>query len=101
VSSDGPLHQGCPPSGQNAFRYSRYAEDFEGFIGKDLTPSGVLELPACIGDFDCTGIIDGADLTLLLGAWGTINSEYDLTGDGVVDGADLTLLLGFWGLCSG
>ena len=35
-----------------------------------------------MGDFDCTGIVDGADLTLLLGAWATTNSEYDLTGDG-------------------
>ena len=101
VASTGPLHQSCPPSGQNSFRYSRYAEDFVGFIGKDLTPMGPLELPACLGDFDCTGVVDGADLTLLLGAWGTIDSEYDLTGEGVVDGADLTLLLGFWGICSG
>jgi hypothetical protein len=42
--------------------------------------------------------VDGADLGLLLGAWGT--PQGDLNADGVVDGADLGLLLGAWGACS-
>ncbi|HMN96893.1 MAG TPA: right-handed parallel beta-helix repeat-containing protein [Phycisphaerales bacterium] len=53
--------------------------------------------PICIGDLDGDGAVDGADLGLLLGAWGT--AAADLDGDGVVDGADLGLLLGAWGGC--
>jgi len=49
------------------------------------------------GDLDGDGVVDGADLGLLLGAWdSTTNAAADLNGDGVVDGADLGLLLGAW-----
>ncbi|MFO0873330.1 MAG: hypothetical protein U0575_05090 [Phycisphaerales bacterium] len=46
---------------------------------------------------DCT--IDGADLGLLLGAWGATDSVADLNQDGVVDGGDLGTLLAGWGPC--
>jgi hypothetical protein len=52
----------------------------------------------CPGDFNGDGVVDGADLTILLGDWG--GSAADLNGDGLVDGADLTILLGNWGICS-
>ena len=52
----------------------------------------------CTGDFNGDGVVDGADLTILLGGWGT--AAGDLNGDGNTDGADLTILLGAWGLCS-
>ena len=49
------------------------------------------------GDLNGDGLVDGADLGLLLGAWGsTTNAAADLNGDGIVDGADLGLLLGDW-----
>ncbi len=99
VTSSGPLRQGCPPSGQNSFRASRYAPDFPGFDGRTLDPMGPLELPRCSGDFDCTGDIDGADLAALLGAWDTAGPDGDMNDDGTVDGADLAELLGAWGLC--
>lgn len=54
-----------------------------------VTPGGT----ARFGDLNGDGIVDGADLGLLLGAWDTIGPG-DLNGDGVVDGADLGLLLG-------
>lgn len=47
-------------------------------------------------DLDENCIVDGADLGLLLGAWGTKGSFADLNGDGVVDGADLGQLLAAW-----
>jgi hypothetical protein len=47
-------------------------------------------------DLNGDGVVDGADLGLLLGAWGG-SGPADLNGDGVVDGADLGLLLGAWG----
>ncbi|MEY3023496.1 MAG: hypothetical protein RJA16_322 [Planctomycetota bacterium] len=46
-------------------------------------------------DGDCT--VGGADLAILLSAWGTSGGIADLDGNGLVDGADLTLLLSFWG----
>lgn len=45
-------------------------------------------------DFDGDGIVGGADLGILLGAWGT--HEADLNGDDMTDGADLGILLGSW-----
>jgi hypothetical protein len=49
------------------------------------------------GDFNDDGFVNGADLGLLLGAWGPCrNCPEDLNDDGVVNGADLGLELGFW-----
>jgi hypothetical protein len=52
----------------------------------------------CNGDLNGDGTVDGADLGLLLGAWGGPGAA-DLNGSGSVDGADLGLLLGAWGPC--
>ncbi len=56
-------------------------------------------LAMCLGDLDESGAVDGADLGLLLSAWGSDDAAADLDGSGVVDGADLGLLLGGWGAC--
>ena len=61
--------------------------------------SVVIERAQCTGDLDGSGVIDGADLAGLLGAWGTPGSPADLDGDGTVGGADLGVLLGNWGTC--
>ena len=55
-------------------------------------------LLGCTGDLNADCAVDGADLGLLLGAWGGPGPT-DLTGDGNTDGADLGLLLGAWGAC--
>ncbi len=47
------------------------------------------------GDLNGDGIVNGADLAILLGAWGG-RGPADLNGDGIVDGADLAILLGNW-----
>lgn len=49
------------------------------------------------GDLDEDGLVDGADLGVMLGSWGEGATIGDLDGDGDVDGADLGLLLGAWG----
>ncbi|HMN97213.1 MAG TPA: hypothetical protein PKC43_12170 [Phycisphaerales bacterium] len=54
--------------------------------------------PECPADLDGSGSIDGADLGILLGQWGTAGSA-DLDGNGIVNGADLGILLGAWGAC--
>jgi predicted outer membrane repeat protein len=56
----------------------------------------------CPTDLTGDGDVNGADLSILLGLWGTCGSGdciADLTGDGNVDGADLSTLLSGWGLC--
>lgn len=54
---------------------------------------------SCVGDLDGNNKVDGADLSQMLGAWGTNDPNADLTKDGLVDGADLSTLLGSWGDC--
>lgn len=59
--------------------------------------------PPCTGDLNDDGVVDGSDLSQVLGFWGdcqTGDCPADLDGDGAVTGADLTLLLGRWGACS-
>jgi len=51
-------------------------------------------------DFDLSGVVDAADLSVLLGSWGScsvLNCDADMDGSGVVDGADLAALLSEWG----
>ena len=57
--------------------------------------------PDCPGDYNEDGSVGGPDLATLLGAWNSIGSEFDLTGDQFVDGQDLAFLLARWGVCSG
>jgi hypothetical protein len=52
----------------------------------------------CPADLNGSGTVDGADLGLLLGAWGSAGAT-DLNNSGSTDGADLGLLLGAWGPC--
>ena len=62
-------------------------------IGAD----GVLGAPpsVVVGDLNNDGVVDAADLTILLNQWGTAGTA-DLNNDGVVDAADLAILLGNW-----
>lgn len=55
----------------------------------------------CPADLNGSGAVDGADLGILLGAWGKApaGTPADLDGNGAVDGADLALLLTAWGFC--
>ncbi len=110
-SPDGFVSVGCNDAGEEGFTYLKsdpcgiatyttygeigfdgyhWAQNFTSWGGGDVT---------CIGDLNGDGIVDGADLTILLGAWGTDDPVADLNEDGLVDGADLTLMLGAWGVC--
>lgn len=55
--------------------------------------------PPCPADLDGNGAVNPADLTVLLGAWGSKGGAGDVNGDGAVDAADLTDLLSAWGPC--
>lgn len=49
-----------------------------------------------VGDLTGDGIVNGADLSVMLAGWGNPGST-DLDGNGTTNGADLSLLLGNWG----
>jgi len=55
----------------------------------------------CPGDLNNDGVVNGADIAVLLGFWGLNGKpvDADITGDGLVDGADLAMLLSSWGAC--
>jgi len=80
---NGPLH-GAEPGGVG---------DVPSFLSL-WNPSAAREL---VGDLNGDGIVDGADLGILLNAWGQDGGPADLNRDGVVDGADLGILLAAWG----
>jgi hypothetical protein len=63
-----------------------------------LSIAAIVEIP-CTGDLNNDGAVGGADLAILLGAWGGFLSASDLNFDSKVDAADLALLLGAWGDC--
>ncbi len=64
-----------------------------------ISPEGIaLWLPAdtLFGDLNGDGVVDAADLGILLANWGLRGGAADLNGDGIVDAADLGLLLSAW-----
>lgn len=56
--------------------------------------------PPKVADLNGDGLVNGADLTLILGAWGIATGKTgrlcDFDRDGIVGGADLTVVLGEW-----
>jgi hypothetical protein len=56
--------------------------------------------PFCPANLDLDADVDGADLAVLLGAWGLSTHCVDINGDGSVNGADLAIMLGAWGPCA-
>ena len=78
-------------------RPSRFMVEAFGVVGPNVPPP-----PACPADLNSDGVVNGADLGLMLGAWGPCPSSpcaADLNLDGQVNGADLGLMLGAWGNC--
>jgi len=55
----------------------------------------------CTGNLNGDAAVDGADLGILLFAWGPVTASpaADLNADGQVDGADLGVVLSHWGAC--
>ncbi|MFM7481178.1 MAG: M12 family metallo-peptidase [Planctomycetota bacterium] len=114
VNNDG-LHAMVERSGTIALAAGRHAitvEFFENGGGAGLITSwqgpGVAKavVPASAwsrggtynwADVNRNGMVDGADLSLLLAAWGTFNIPADINQDGIVSGVDLAALLAAWG----
>ena len=59
-----------------------------------------IDCEACGGDFNGDFEVDGADLSILMVAWGECERcSADLNGNGTVDIEDLGLLMAAWGRC--
>lgn len=59
-----------------------------------------VETVCCPADLYPNGVVNGADLGILLSEWGSTDPvSADLNGDGTVDGIDLGAMLGAWGSC--
>jgi hypothetical protein len=67
-----------------------------------IVPTGVAIDPSsqvcgCPGDLNNDASVGAADLSILIGAWGTAEVTADLDCDGAVGSSDLATLLGAWG----
>lgn len=54
--------------------------------------------PPCVADINRDGTVGPADLSVLLGSWGS-GGAADLNGNGAVGADDLSILLAAWGDC--
>jgi hypothetical protein len=62
----------------------------------DMDAGEILLSPSIPGDLNGDGVVNGADLSILLSGWG-MPGPADLDGNGTVGGSDLAILLGNWG----
>ncbi|MBM4106867.1 MAG: hypothetical protein FJ257_11425 [Phycisphaerae bacterium] len=68
----------------------------------DVNGNGVPDHCECVADIDDSGEVNAADLSIVLGWWGTDGQgevDADINNDGIVDGGDLSFILGNWGPC--
>ena len=63
--------------------------------------SGAVQICDCLADLTLDRIVNGADLGVVLAAWGaaSANGVGDANHDGFVNGADLAQVLAAWGAC--
>jgi len=95
---------GCAGNGSQVTWQANAGSVYYIRVGSPIAASGTgqlvyscVEAPQCPADLDGDGVVGGADLGVLLGAWGSASA--DLDGDGLVDGSDLGIMLGAWGNC--
>ncbi|MCA9284126.1 MAG: hypothetical protein KDA22_02840 [Phycisphaerales bacterium] len=91
---------GAPSEGALAVVWTRSAAGVDAnVVAQRIDADGTLGAgaPAPSADLDGDGAVNGADLGILLGAWGRCGGcAADLDGDGAVNGADLGILLAAW-----
>lgn len=88
-------HSGSLPAGTYTLSISAHAADiFSAAAWCDAVLTLDIERGAS-ADLNGDGVVNGADLGILLAGWGG-SGPADLDGSGTVDGADLGLLLGQW-----
>ena len=74
--------------------------------GTVSNPSDIVVVPGtppCVADIVADGVVNGADLALVLTNWGpcaTSTCVADIDRDGTVGGSDLSVVLAAWGGCA-
>ena len=87
----------------NGFKVYTRAATIGGSVSNLADVVVVPGTPPCIADLYVDGIVNGADLGIVLANWGACGAgtcASDLNGDGQVNGADLGIVLSGWGLCA-
>ena len=92
----------CSLPGGSTVENTRFCDYTEAAISGDWVDLGgnSFNPDQCdAADLNGDGEVDGADLALVLAAWGQpcLGCATDVNGDGEVDGADLALILAGWG----
>lgn len=103
-----------PPVYSAPLYLNTYADRFKGQMSPGLAiqsgdkilwelgvPTGISST-ACPADFQHSGFVDGADLSILLAQWGPCSGTCvaDLNHDSAVNGADVAMMLAAWGPCA-
>lgn len=87
-------------AGKNKHSFVPKNDDFKASV--ERAAQGGSSPSCCAADFNCDGVVNGADLGQLVASWGACGGcDADLNNDGQVSGADLGEFLGKWGDCSG
>lgn len=95
----GPIHviSALPPGNPITLIIGFHSLTFHPCCFREITfivpPSGTT-VP---GDLNDDGIVNAADLAMLLAEWGISNGAADINGDGNVNAADLAIMLANWG----
>ena len=95
----GPIHviSALPPGNPITLIIGFHSLTFHPCCFREITfivpPSGT----TVRGDLNDDGIVNAADLAMLLAEWGSSNGSADINGDGVVNAADLAIMLANWG----
>lgn len=77
------------------------ANNLHGSVHQAVHAIEAWPLPLSCGgacDLNYDGVVDGADLGMLLATWGGTWSAADFDRNGTIDGGDLGMLLGAWGV---
>lgn len=95
----GPIHviSTLPPGNPITLIIGFHSLTFHPCCFREITfivpPSGT----TVRGDLNDDGIVNAADLAMLLAEWGSSNGAADINDDGVVNAADLAIMLANWG----
>ena len=87
----------------NGYKVYTRAATIAGAVSDPADVVVVPEAPPCPGDIYEDGVVNSADLGILLSAWGACGGgecPADINADGQVDSADLGELLSGWGPCA-
>ena len=90
---------GLPPGSRYCFTVGNHSENWLEccFFEVCVTVPGSSNTSGNPADLNADGVVDSADLGILLSVWHTSGGAADLDHDGVVGAGDLGLLLSAWG----